>query len=82
MDSSEYLKYVTERVVSYMDSPNQTEEEEEKQNKKLSREPWLTRWFGVAPMGLMMWWGNRADKKKRTHPEVRSTSIDDQLSIK
>ena len=66
MDSSEYLKYVTERVVSYMEIPGQTDEEEEKPNKKLSREPWLTRWFGMAPMGLMMWWGNRVDKKKNT----------------
>jgi hypothetical protein len=68
MDGTEYLKYVTERVVSYMD----TEVEEAKSNKKLSREPWLTRWFGVLPMGFMMWWAKRADKKNRTHPEVRS----------
>jgi hypothetical protein len=71
MDGTEYLKYVTERVVSYMDTEA---EEEAKPHKKLSREPWLTRWFGVLPMGFMMWWANRADKKNRTHPEVRSVN--------
>ncbi|WP_372663741.1 YqzE family protein [Cohnella sp.] len=70
MDSSEYLKYMTERVVSYLDSNGI--EEEKKSDKKISREPWLTRWFGVLPMGLMMWWGQKADKKNKTHPEVRS----------
>ncbi|RED56286.1 YqzE family protein [Cohnella lupini] len=69
MDGSEYLKYVTEQVVSYMDTPA---DENEKKHKKVSREPWLTKWFGVAPMGLMMWWNNRVDKKNKTHPEVRS----------
>jgi hypothetical protein len=69
MDGSEYLKYVTEKVVSYIDAPA---DPEEKKEKKRSREPWLTKWFGVAPMGLMMWWNNRVDKKNKTHPEVRS----------
>jgi hypothetical protein len=74
MDGTEYLKYlkyVTESVVTYMDAEA---EEEAKPIKKLSREPWLTRWFGVLPMGFMMWWANRADKKNRTHPEVRSVN--------
>lgn len=71
MESSDYLKYMTERVVSYLDNKTD-EEEEDTQEKKVSREPWLTRWFGVLPMGLMMWWGQKADKKNKTHPEVRS----------
>jgi hypothetical protein len=72
MENSEYkyLKYMTERVVSFLDTPS--ESEEAKQEKKRSREPWLTRWFGVIPMGLMMWWAQKANKKKKTHPEVRS----------
>jgi hypothetical protein len=58
-----------------MDSAVAVDEEEKiKPRKKLSREPWLTRWFGVLPMGFMMWWGNRKEKKNRTHPEVRSVS--------
>ncbi|QMV43964.1 YqzE family protein [Cohnella cholangitidis] len=69
MDSSEYLKYVTEKVVKYMDP---SEEEETKPSRKASREPWLTRWFGLAPLGLMMWWGARTHGKNETHPEARS----------
>ncbi len=74
MDSSEYLKYMTERVVSYLDNPAEEESDEPQPNRKVSREPWLTRWFGVIPMGFMMWRNDRADKKNKTHPEVRSVN--------
>jgi len=83
MDGSEYLKYVTERVVSYMErSEDRGDTEEEKDNKphlpkKLSREPWVTRWFGIAPLGLMLWWGNRAARKNETHSEARSMNSAD-----
>jgi hypothetical protein len=60
MESSDYLKYMTEKVVTYLDKDNQTEEQEESVKKK--REPWLTRWFGVIPMGIMMWWGHKGFK--------------------
>ena len=76
MDGNEYLKYVTERVVSYMDRPAERTEEarQDQPRKKLSREPWLTRWFGVAPMGLMMWWNSRSDKKNKSRSEVSSVN--------
>jgi hypothetical protein len=71
MDSSEYLKYVTERVVSYMD---RSPEEQPVKPAAMSKEPWLTKWFGMAPMGLMLWWGGRADRKNKTRPEARSAN--------
>ncbi|MFC4596688.1 YqzE family protein [Cohnella hongkongensis] len=67
MDGSEYLKYVTERVVSYMDRPK--EEKPEKPAGKI-KEPWLTKWFGVAPIGLRIWWGSRALRKNKTRQEA------------
>ncbi|MFC5467287.1 YqzE family protein [Cohnella suwonensis] len=74
MDGSEYLKYVTERFVSYMDRPAepQTEDREGQQPHagKISREPWLTRWFGVAPLGVQMWWTGRAERKNKTRQEA------------
>ncbi|TVY04341.1 YqzE family protein [Cohnella terricola] len=70
MDSSEYLKYMTERVVSYMERS----EDEETSPPKKSREPWLTKWFGVAPLGLMVWWMNRTESRNKTRPEARSAN--------
>ncbi|WP_372637250.1 YqzE family protein [Cohnella sp.] len=73
MDGSEYLRYVTERVVSYMERPKD-EEAEKKISAPRIKEPWLTKWFGIAPMGLMIWWGSRAEKKNKTRHEARSTN--------
>ncbi len=73
MDGSDYLKYVTERVVSYMERPK----EEEKEKREASgKEPWLTRWFGMAPMGLMVWWATLSDRKSQTRPEARSADFE------
>jgi len=71
MDGSDLLKYMTERVVKYMDQPK--DEVQEKPAKR-SKEPWMTKWFGMAPMGLMVWWGSRADRKDKTRQEARSAN--------
>lgn len=74
MDGSEYLKYMTERVVSYME---RSEDEESKAARKLGKEPWLSRWFGIAPLGIRVWWASRADKKSKTRREARSANSSD-----
>ncbi len=59
----EYIKYVTEQVISYWETPK----EERKQNRaiaKANREPWLTRWFGYAPMSFMLWWRGKTDRQR------------------
>ena len=74
MDSSEYLKYVTEKVVGYIDR-NRSAEDEPAEPAKLSKEPWLTKWFGVAPLGVMLWWNNRSEEKSKTRPKARSANM-------
>jgi len=71
MDGSEYLKYVTEKVVGYLDRP--ADDEIRVRPPKRTKEHWATRWFGMAPLGVMVWWGARAERKK-TRPEARSAS--------
>jgi hypothetical protein len=56
-DGAEYLKYVTERVVSYWETPKAPESRRERRRK---REPWVTRWFGqILPAGIGIWWSSR-----------------------
>lgn len=55
----EYVQYLTERVVSYMDMPLE-QRKELKQTAKATREPWLLRWFGVGGAYVYM----RKNKKK------------------
>jgi hypothetical protein len=59
----EYVKYMTEQFVAYWETPK----EERKLNKaqaKASREPWLTRWFGYAPMSVILWWRGRMGRQR------------------
>lgn len=56
-DGADYLKYVTERVVSYWETPKTPEIRRERRQK---REPWVSRWFGqLLPVGLGIWWNGR-----------------------
>ncbi|MEK3882562.1 YqzE family protein [Paenibacillus sp. PL2-23] len=52
---ADYVKFVTERFVSYMETPAETRKLT-RTSAKAQREPWLTRWFGWGPAGLMIWW--------------------------
>lgn len=53
-DSEDWVKYVTGRLVNYVDTPKDIRRRT-KIEAKAAQEPWLTRWFGMAPMGLMLW---------------------------
>lgn len=62
-DGAEYLKYVTERVVSYWEKPHTPEARRERRQK---REPWMVRWFGqLLPIGLGIWWSRRKTRSER-----------------
>ncbi|WP_028559962.1 YqzE family protein [Paenibacillus pinihumi] len=60
-NGTEWVKFMTERVVDYIETPR----EQRKQTRleaKAAREPWLIRWFGLAPLGLKVWWHGRKNK--------------------
>jgi len=46
VSSSEYIKYLTERVTDYMSKPRE-EKYKIKEEAKTQKEQWLIRWFGA-----------------------------------
>ncbi|MBW7474333.1 YqzE family protein [Paenibacillus oenotherae] len=56
--SEELIKYMTVQVVQYMET-SQEDRRHNRKKAKAAREPWLTRWFGIAPLGITLWWRNR-----------------------
>lgn len=52
--SDELIKYITQRVVSYMDTPRD-ERRRSKESVKVKRGRWDVRWFGMMPLALAMW---------------------------
>ncbi|GIO30195.1 MULTISPECIES: YqzE family protein [Paenibacillus] len=45
----ELVKYITERVVTFMETPK-----EERRRKTKPKEPWSEKWFGMIPLGIML----------------------------
>lgn len=79
--SEELIKYMTVQVVQYME----TSQEDRKLNRekaKAAREPWLTRWFGVAPLGIALWWRSKGSEQEEEAAESPSSSSISSQAVK
>ncbi|WP_059045744.1 YqzE family protein [Paenibacillus rubinfantis] len=56
----ELVKYITERVVDYVEMPREVRRERSK-----VKEPWTRRWFGMIPFSLSLWAGQLPKPKKK-----------------
>ena len=50
----EYVQYITEQLVEYMETPVD-ERRQAKKAAKATKEQWLPKWFGVGGASLLMW---------------------------
>ncbi|UVI27931.1 YqzE family protein [Paenibacillus spongiae] len=57
----ELIKYMTQQLVTYMETP-QEQRKLKREAAKAAKEPWLTRWFGIAPLGIALWWRKRRSR--------------------
>lgn len=48
MKSNDYVKYITQTVVKYIDQPKD-ERKKYRMEKKDYREPFVSKWFGLIP---------------------------------
>ena len=71
-DGKEYVSYVTQRLVTYIDMPTE-ERRRIRTEARQRREPWLVRWFGWAAYGVVLWWRARRDRRER-ESELKLTS--------
>ncbi|WP_168120634.1 YqzE family protein [Paenibacillus sp. HB172176] len=60
----ELVKFATQQFVRYIETPPQVRKEN-RTSAKASREPWLTRWFGLGPISLFIWWRGRTMNRQR-----------------
>jgi len=63
--TEDYIKYLTEKVVAYMDMPPEVRKEQRSLNRS-ARDPWHVRWFGMIPLSVNIWWKRR---RKKEHPD-------------
>lgn len=65
----ELVKYITERVVDYVETPREVRRERSK-----PKEPWTRRWFGMIPFSLSLWAKElpRVNRRNRKVKEAES----------
>ncbi|BBU40183.1 MAG: YqzE family protein [Bacillaceae bacterium] len=53
MSGNDYVKYVTEQFVKFIDTPKETRKQRREERKK-DRLPLSMRWFGFLPMAFLI----------------------------
>jgi hypothetical protein len=69
--TDEWVHYITQRVVTYLDAPQETRIPKEQRSV---REDWRSRWFGMLPFAISMWVGK--------HKEHDNPTVENQLELK
>ncbi|MEK4166685.1 YqzE family protein [Anoxybacillus sp. FSL W8-0104] len=57
MAGNDYVKFMTEQVVKYLDQPRderKKQRQQKKEFKKQQKQPFLYRWFGVIPYAVIL----------------------------
>ncbi len=62
LKTNEYVKYVTQQIVTYVDTPTE-KKKQTKQEKKDTRLPFMYRMFGLLPLALAV--SIKKNEKKR-----------------
>jgi YqzE-like protein len=62
MKTNDYVKYMTQQFVTYIDSPKE-ERKQKREMKKSEKEAFVNRWFGVLPLGVSLMYRRYKEKK-------------------
>lgn len=58
--SDDLVKYITQQVVTYMDTPREVRRRQRQDRRtKRREEPWSYRWFGMLPLSIRLWFGKK-----------------------
>lgn len=63
--SDDLVKYITQQVVVYMDTPK------EQRKPKPAKEHWAMRWFGYSGYSLVQWMSHLHSKSTKETPTSR-----------
>jgi 5'(3')-deoxyribonucleotidase len=66
--SDELVKYITQRVVHYIDTPK-----DERKARTKAKEPWTMKWFGMIPFAVSLWVGKK-EKSMNTQGDMQKRS--------
>ncbi|MNI95328.1 hypothetical protein D3C73_1535830 [compost metagenome] len=62
--SDELVKYITQQVVTYIDTPKDIRKQQRQERRTIKQKtPWTYRWFGMAPFWLGLWFKQRRQRR-------------------
>ncbi|OYD07781.1 YqzE family protein [Paludifilum halophilum] len=67
MSSQDYIKYLVQQMVKYMDMPKE-KRKEVRELRKEQRPRWSHRWFGMVPFGMKMFAKRQKNRFLRSQP--------------
>ncbi|ANB58811.1 yqzE-like family protein [Anoxybacillus sp. B7M1] len=59
MSANDYVRFVTQQLVRYMDQPKE-ERKKRREERKQGKEPILYRLFGMIPLSLKLLWRRKS----------------------
>ena len=63
MSTNDYVRFVTQQFVSYMDAPKE-DRKQKKEQRRAEKEPFMNKWFGVMPLSAALFYRNVKVKEK------------------
>ncbi|MGR5984971.1 YqzE family protein [Bacillus cytotoxicus] len=64
MSTNDYVRFVTQQFVSYMDDPKE-DRKQKKERRRAEKAPFLNRWFGMMPLSAALLYQNVKKEKKK-----------------
>ncbi|MGG3889234.1 YqzE family protein [Metabacillus fastidiosus] len=54
MSTNDYVKYVTQQLVKYMDTPKEERKQKKEEKKKVDVQPYSNQWLGILPFAFKL----------------------------
>ncbi|MEC2078499.1 YqzE family protein [Metabacillus fastidiosus] len=61
MSTNDYVKYVTQQLVKYMDTPKEERKQKKEEKKIVDVQPYSNQWLGILPFAFKL----MVNKKKK-----------------
>ncbi|MED4453510.1 YqzE family protein [Metabacillus fastidiosus] len=61
MSTNDYVKYVTQQLVKYMDTPKEERKQKKEEKKTVDVQPYSNQWLGILPFAFKL----MVNKKKK-----------------
>ncbi|WP_040985292.1 YqzE family protein [Oceanobacillus jeddahense] len=67
MKSNDYIRFLTEEMVKYMNLSSEEKEERKQKKKNSSSQLYSNKWLGVIPFSIQSWYRKRKNSRNESN---------------